>query len=208
MISQIYSPQTGLAGSFDYLRETETLLAGQVYARFTVLGKITIGAITSAAGTNTGTETIGSLAAKSKTKIGAYTLKCTAAGATGTFSVVDPDGYRLGDATIGTAYSNNQIGFTITAGGTAAAVGDSFTITVAAGSGKFKLVNSANVDGSQNPAGVLAETMDASASDRTAQVYKTGEFAICDLTFGGTDTYQTHQDALRTMNIYLRTVMQ
>jgi hypothetical protein len=76
-----------------------------------------------AGGSNTGNGTIGSLAAQAGAKMGAYTVK---------FSVTDPNGDTLASGTVGSAYSNGDIGFTITAGGTAFAANDTFTITVGA----------------------------------------------------------------------------
>ncbi len=79
-----------------------------------------------AAGVNTGNGTIGSIAAGAALKNGSYTVKFTAATA---FNVFDPNGSALATGTTGTAYSDPQLGFTITAGGTAFVAGDSFTIS-------------------------------------------------------------------------------
>lgn len=94
-----------------------------------VLSQNTLGAETSAAGANTGNGTIGSLALKSGAMLGAYTVTMTAAT---TFSVLAPDGRELATGTTGVAYSD-EIGFTVTAGGTAFVAGDHFTVTIAAG---------------------------------------------------------------------------
>lgn len=81
------------------------------------------------AGTNTGNGTIGTLTFGAKAKAGIYTLTCvTAAANGGTFSVVDPDGYRLADAKVGVAYASSHLGFTIADGAADFIVGDSFTI--------------------------------------------------------------------------------
>ena len=96
------------------------------------------GAISSVAGANTGNGTIGSLSIISVAltggvdpfvPAGAYTL--TALDPL-TFSVMDPTGRDLPFATVGTAYAD-EIGFTITAGGTAFVEGDSFVVTVTEG---------------------------------------------------------------------------
>ncbi|MGE4544211.1 MAG: head decoration protein [Pedobacter sp.] len=72
-------------------------------------------------------------------------------------------------------------------------------------SGKYALCDSAAVDGSQSPVCILAENCDASAADKTSvPVYLSGEFAETSLTFGGTDTADTHRAALRDLNIYLK----
>jgi hypothetical protein len=97
-----------------------------------VVTQVTTGTLTSAAksGGNTGTGTVGSLSAGLGALAGAYTVTFTAATA---FQVFDPAGKELRNGVTGTAYSD-EIGFTITAGGTAFVAGDGFTITVAAGS--------------------------------------------------------------------------
>ena len=108
-------------------------------------------AITAAAkGGNTGNGTCTALTNGLIAKVGAYTLTFLTAT---TFTVGDPNGVALPNGVNG-AYTDAQINFTITAGGTAFVAGDGFTITVAAGSGKWTQVGPANVDGSQAAAGV------------------------------------------------------
>lgn len=70
--------------------------------------------------------------------------------------------------------------------------------------GKYVICNSANADGSQNPAAVLAEDADATAADVQAAVYLSGSFNQAALVFGGADTADTHRAALRDLNIYLK----
>jgi hypothetical protein len=88
---------------------------------------------------NTGNGTIGSLSVQPPAgsnpgaMVGAYTISFTSAIA---FSVFAPDGRELLPGVVGTAYAD-EIGFRITAGGTAFAAGDGFTITVPAGSGNL-----------------------------------------------------------------------
>ena len=210
-MSESFVPKTFIAGAFPLLRDSVTLATGNL-TRGSVLGKITTGGVTAAAktGGNTGQGTCTVLAAKSKTKLGVYVVRCIATGTgVGTFSVVDPDGERLEDATAsagGVTYNNRQITFKLIATGTDYALGDGFDITVAAGSGQYKLVNSASVDGSQNPVAVLAEDMDATSAVRTVSVYITGEFVRSSLVFGGSDTYATHQDAMRARSMFCRDI--
>lgn len=95
-----------------------------------------------------------------------FTILASAAdGDAGTFSVLAPDGDALPDATVGTAYSNAQLNFTLNDGATDFAVGDKFTVTVAAGSGKVVEIDFTAVDGSQNAYGFLIAAVDASAAD-------------------------------------------
>lgn len=58
-------------------------------------------------------------------------------------------------------------------------------------SDKYILSASAAADGSQTPVAVLAEDVDASAGDKIAPVYFTGEFAADQLIFGAAHTADT-----------------
>lgn len=82
------------------------------------------------------------------------TVAASTNGSGGIWSVTAPDGASLPPATVGTAYQNPQINFTLTDSGTNFAVGDRFTITVS-GSGKWVAFNQDGVDGSEVAAGVL-----------------------------------------------------
>lgn len=68
-------------------------------------------------------------------------------------------------------------------------------------SGNAVAVDSAQTDGSQTPYAVLAE--DVLTGD-VATVYLTGEFNSNKLTFGGTDTVDTHKKALRELSIFVK----
>lgn len=70
--------------------------------------------------------------------------------------------------------------------------------------GKGKLVNSTATDGSQNPKYVLPNDTDTSGGDVFTACYKTGVFNRKALTFGGTDTADTHEAALRLLNIHMK----
>lgn len=81
----------------------------------------------SAPGTNTGNGTLGTLSATGATTAGVWHVLFS--GAT-TFRVFDPNGVEYKDGATGTAWSYNGLTFTITAGGTAFAAGDTFTVTI------------------------------------------------------------------------------
>jgi hypothetical protein len=192
-----------------------TLIQGSgTVARGTVLGKITIGAATVAnngagtAGANTGTGTLTmdtTAPIKAGAKVGIYTAKCIAAATdSGTFRISDPDGFVLGDIAVGATF-DNDIKFVIADGASADfVVGDGFKVTIAAGSGKHKPVNSANVDGSAVADCVATQTVVVAAdADSKAEVYTQGLFNGDKLTFGGSDTTATHADRLRALNIFL-----
>lgn len=124
--------------------------------------------IASATGTNTGNGTIGSLSvAGYAAKAGVYYVEFDDATH---FIVSDPTGAEVGHGTTGVAYKAGGLAFTITAGGTAFVAGDSFAVTVAAGSGKYKPFDPANVDGSQVPSAILFATKDATSGDKPCAV--------------------------------------
>lgn len=136
---------------------------------------------------NTGDATMGSVAGGRKTQIGDYTITCIKAPSAGSaddaeFSVVAPDGDRLADAVQAVAYANEHLEFTISGASAAdSVVGDVYTVTVAAGSGKVVELAPAGTDGSQVAAGILIDNYDASEGDveavmiaRDAQIVASG----------------------------------
>lgn len=156
----------------DHSIDTGVLVTGQNLAQGTVCGIITKDTPTTGTADvgNTGDGTCGSVTAGPNAKLGTYTLTCTAAAAdSGTFAVKAPDGSALPDATVGAAYSNSQINFTLADGATDFVVGDIFTIEVAAGSGKYTQLAPAAVDGSQVAAAIILNDVDATAGDVSAE---------------------------------------
>lgn len=155
----------------DYSREVITILAGSGSARALtsgmVLGKITKGAATPAAvAGNTGNGTIGTVTVGAAAKPGVYAVTCIEpATNAGKFLVNDPEGQVLGVATVAVAFSAGGIGFTIADGATDFVSGDSFTITVAAGSGKWVQLDLTGTNGSEDAAGILY--INATAADGT-----------------------------------------
>ena len=111
-------------------------------------------------------------------KAGCLHSNCvTAATNGGTFSVISPDGHRLQDAIVGTAYTGAHLtGVTVNDGSTDYAVGDSFTVTIATSGGKWKAFNAANTDGSEILWGRIAHDCDANDADTLGSVYLSGEF--------------------------------
>jgi len=201
---------------------TLVLGAGSL-ARGTVLGKITIGAATSAAktGGNTGNGTLTMDATTpilAGAKPGVYKVRVVRAAiaAPGTTPAVaaqkaivefkDPDGELLEVLDLATTPGNtvtNQLKFAVLEGATPFAADDGFDITVAAGSGSYKTVNSANLDGSAVAECILAEAADATSAAVAAVMYETGAFNASALVFGGSDTYATHKAALKAAGIFL-----
>lgn len=190
-------------GSVPILTKAVKLDAGQgALTRGTVLGKITK-AVGEIVGPDTAKGTIGTVVLGKAAKLGTYTLTCTTATDTGVaavFKAVDPDGMRLDDVTAGIPYVG-PINFTITEG-TGFDVGDEFSIPVIAGSGQYKIVNSANTDGSENADCILADDVDTTESV-VAVAYTSGHFNRKALVFGGSDTADTHEARLRELGIFL-----
>ena len=128
-----------------------TVVSGQDLVVGTVVGRIDKGAGTIAAvGGNTGNGTMtGTVGLTSLTKPGVYTFKCvTAATNGGTFSVISPTGTAFKMQIVELHIPAHIFtGVTVNDGSTDYAVGDSFTVTIATGSGKWKAFNAANTDG-------------------------------------------------------------
>lgn len=149
-----------------YSREEATILSGQNLKVGTVIGKVTVGAVTGAAAAgNTGNGTIGSLSAGTGARPGVYKVACIEPAANGgTFAVFDPEGLLIGSAVVGSAFAG-VVNFTISDGATDFIAGDRFDITVADGTKKVKASPNTASDGSDAAAGILASDVDASAGD-------------------------------------------
>lgn len=143
-------------------------VAGDTFAVTTTAAPGNPGITSAAGGSNTGNGTLGSLtAAGYAAKAGVYAVEFDDATH---FIVSDPTGAEVGHGTTGVAFKAGGLSFTITAGGTAFVPGDSFAVTVAAGSGKYKPFDPANVDGSQVPSGILFATKDVTTVDKPCAV--------------------------------------
>jgi hypothetical protein len=154
-----------------YSRDIVTVLAGSGADRALltgmVLGRITKGVAASAAvAGNTGNGTITAAPAVGQAaKPGVYRVVCIEPAADGgKFAVEDPDGVLIGVATVGVEFTTH-LTFTIADGAADFVAGDSFTITVAAGSGKVKQIDFAATDGSNAACGILL--LDTAAPDGT-----------------------------------------
>lgn len=83
---------------------------------------------------STGNPTSGAITVTSAALPGKYNVTFTAATK---FDVEDPNGVKIGSGTTAVAFSKKGLAFTLTAGATPAVAGDTATITVAAGTGKY-----------------------------------------------------------------------
>ncbi len=150
---------------------------------------------------NTGTATVGTMSAGAQMKAGNYQVVLTSATVGNVF---DPAGDQLGTTTMGTQFTDAQISFLITTGGSPAA-GDTFVLAAAPGTGKYKLASAAAVDGSQIPAAILADYTDASGGDVIGGIYVMGEFNGNALTLGPGMSLGAIKNAFIPNNIYIKT---
>jgi hypothetical protein len=148
------------------------LVAGQV------LGRRTAAAVTAAAvAGNTGNGAFSAVTPGVGVQPGVYRVVCIEPIANaGVFTVEDPLGVTIGRANVGVAFAG-QINFTIADGATDFVAGDSFNVTVAAGTGQFQALDLAATNGANVPAGILydnapvaATTQNATAIVRSAEV--------------------------------------
>jgi hypothetical protein len=202
-----FTPSELILGGEITSRQVTVSSGSGAVATGTVLGKIGIGAATSAAKAgNTGNGTLTMNAAApilAHAQVGVYVARCTTAATNGgTFRVSDPNGNILGDVAVGTAFAK-QIGFAIADGATDFVVGDEFNITVAEGSGEYVVSKAAAIDGSQTPDCILAEDVDATAADVTVPAYFTGQFNAGALTIGAGHTVASIREALRAKGVHL-----
>ncbi len=183
-----------------------TLLSGQNCVRGTVLGKISLGTASETHAGNTGNGAMildVATPVLANARAGVYTVKCiTAAANAGTFRVTDPLGRVLGDVAVAGTFAD-QIKFVIADGATDFIVGDTFLVTVAAGSGKYVKSLAAALDGSQEPDAILAEDTDASAADVATVAYFRGMFNDAAVTLGAGQTVAAIREGLRIKGIDL-----
>ena len=95
------------------------------------------GAVTAAAaGTNAGNGAIAALADAGATPSGVYTVRITKTD--GSLELIDPSGELAGVGNVGAPFVGGEgLGFTVTAGGTAFAVGDTFAVTIGPNPGAY-----------------------------------------------------------------------
>jgi hypothetical protein len=151
----------------DFSRENVTFAAGAAIPLCAVVGRVTKGEpVAAAVQGNTGNGVVAGVALGVLAEVGIYTLECaTAVAGSGIFHVLSPSGLRLEDLVVGASYASPHLALTLGDGAVDFAVGDAFTITVPAGSGKCKLLAPAAVDGTQAAAGISIAAYDASTVD-------------------------------------------
>lgn len=81
------------------------------------------------------------------------------------------------------------------------------TVLAHVDAGDWVIVDSGSATaGATEARAVLAEETDTSGGAVEATVYRTGVFAISELTFGGTDALADHRDAMAAKGIFAREV--
>lgn len=204
-MSETYNYDNLIAGSQqDIVSRPATIALGEDLSRGTLLGRVlrAIGDADPVTG-NTGDGTISGEAVGAKAKVGTYTITCVTAGPPGIFSVVDPDGNRLADATAEVAY-DGPIAFLIEAYGDAFILGDSFTIEVETGSLQCVQVDLDGLAGSAEPFGILSEDVDASLAATLTSVYVEGEFTESGVTYGTLEDADDWRELCAAVGIFLR----
>ena len=161
-----------------------------------VLGALFTGGagVATALGTNVGNGTFGAITVGNAAKAGVYTVEFDDATH---FIVNDPTGIEVGHGVTGTAFSAGGLGFTITAGGTAFAAADSFTITVT-GSLKYGPFDPTAANGLQNAAAIMwSGYRDATSADRRAVANMRGpmKVQIAELLWGANVTTDAQKTA-------------
>jgi hypothetical protein len=190
-------------------RDTVTALSGQTWAAGDVIGQITVGAgVAAAVAGNTGNGAFSAVVLSQGAIAGVYHLTCIKAVANaGVFDVEDPHGVTVGEAGVGVAYAANGLSFTISDGATDFVVGDQFTITVAAGSGKWVQCLTTAADGSQIAAAISYDNVDATAGDTPAvAIVREAEYNDAEVNFVGMNAGQilTAKAQLAQRNIIAR----
>jgi hypothetical protein len=197
-----FSPDNSDGGSFPKATKSVNLKADAgALSRLEVLGKITKGAVTqSYSGTGSGTLTLDATEPRlSGSKAGTYKVVMTSATA---YKVIDPDGTVIGIEPALGAFAN-KIKFALAAGDSAFVAGDTFSVTIAAGSGYYAAYDSEAVDGTEKPLAILLEDKATSTAVQAAPVALTGQWVEDEFVFkNDTDTFSAIEDELRALGIF------
>ncbi|WP_428492156.1 head decoration protein [Rhodopila sp.] len=205
VFAETYVPDQLIAGNFQLVTQPIIVASGAVaLARGTVLGQITSYGVVATPGANTGNGTVGSITTGTGAELGNYFLSATSPTV---FTVHNPEGVAMANATVGTAYSASGIGFTITGGGTAFVAGDSFTLASTDAVGSFTTCVKNASDGSQTPVAILVDYANPVSGAVTAGAYLTGEFNSNAVIFDASWTIDLLTTALRPYSIFLKPVV-
>lgn len=149
---------TGIGGTGTYTVDTS-----QTASSTTITAT---SASATAGGSNTGNGAMGAITVDNNAIAGDYVLTVIkAATNAGDFQVVDPNGKVVGLGTVAAAFSAGGLSFTLADGATDFAVGDTFTITVEAGSGNYAMHDPSGSDGRESAAALLFDAVDATTAN-------------------------------------------
>lgn len=151
---------------------TVTVSGSTTWLSGTVLAQLTVGAATAAAlAGNTGNGTMGAVTVSKGAVAGVYRVVIVEPGTNiGTFVLEDPAGVTVGRGAVATAFSGAGLAFTLADGATDFVAGDTFTITVAAGTGKWVRYSDAGVAAVETAAGILWTELAPVAGDIKATI--------------------------------------
>lgn len=199
--AQVYSPDQLISDARSLVTQPVLLASGDL-KRGTVLGQQTENPVQVISGAgNTGDGVIGSITLGPAIKTGGYQLIATAITK---FNVTSPAGDVLGVATVDTPFVHAEIALTITAGGVAFKVADSFTLNVFDAVGTYVECVRTATDGSQYPLAILVDDADATSGPVTAGAYLSGEFNAARLIYGATWSLPALVSAMRPYGLFAK----
>ena len=199
--AQVYSPDQLISDARSLVTQPVLLASGDL-KRGTVLGQQTENPVQVVSGAgNTGDGVIESITLGPAIKTGGYQLIATAITK---FNVTSPSGDVLGVATVGTPFVHAEIALTITAGGVAFKVADSFTLNVFDAVGTYVECVRTATDGSQFPLAILVDDADATDGPVTAGAYLSGEFNAARLIYGATWSLPALVSAMRPYGLFAK----
>lgn len=196
-----FLPDQLIGGDMKIVTKSVTITGAAYYKRGTVMGQVTIGAPGAVVVAGTGNGSASAISSGVKAKTGNYVVRMKSATS---FDVVNPNGVQLAEGFALGAYTDAEISFTLTAGGTAFVAGDTITIPLAAGSNSYKIAIAAATDGSQVPLTILVDDVDCTAADALGGIYQMGEFNGNAVILGAGITLGAATTALEAQNIYLK----
>ena len=172
---------TGIGGTGTYTVDTSQTASSTT---------VTASAASSAAyAGNTGNGAMGAITVSAGAKLGAYKLTIVDPGANvGNFIVEDPAGVFVGQGDVAAAFSAGGLAFTLADGSTDFVAGDGFTITVAAGDGKYAPYDDDNTDGTEVATAIAYDEVDATSADKqVAVIFRNAEVKLSALQWAATN---------------------
>jgi hypothetical protein len=186
----VFEPADGMV-----TREVGILLTGFGFVQAgTVLGKVAhaLTGTAAALGTNVGNGTFGAITVADPAVAGVYTVRMQDPTH---YVVEDPAGHEIGHGATAVAFAAGGLSFIWTAGGTAMVAGDSYTITVAAGSGKYVPYDPTGNDGREFACAILFGGRDTTSADKKCVVNTRGPMRVNanELVWGANVTTTLHK---------------